>query len=84
MTPINLSGGECHELPDDLCSALHSNKLENFWENLTVLARNEWICWIISAKKTETRKKRIVLACKFLSDGKKRPCCWPGCKHRTI
>ncbi|HEY5411128.1 MAG TPA: YdeI/OmpD-associated family protein [Caulobacteraceae bacterium] len=52
------------------------------WEDITPLARNEWICWIESAKKAETRTKRITWGCENLRDGKRRPCCWPGCAHR--
>ena len=52
------------------------------WDDITPLARNEWICWVESAKKTETRLKRIDWGRSSLSDGKRRPCCWPGCTHR--
>src|SRR3981081_1452394 len=52
------------------------------WEDITPLARNEWICWIESAKKAETRDRRIEWGCSRLKDGKRRPCCWPGCAHR--
>jgi uncharacterized protein YdeI (YjbR/CyaY-like superfamily) len=52
------------------------------WEDITPLARNEWICWIESAKKAETRSRRIEWGCSSLKDGKRRPCCWPGCAHR--
>ena len=78
-----LPGGVVHDLPDDLRDAL---KLDApalaTWEHITPLARNEWICWITSAKKKETRERRIALGCSNLSGGKRRPCCWPGCKHR--
>jgi hypothetical protein len=47
------------------------------------LARNEWICWIESAKKAETRIGRIERAHTGLMAGKRRPCCWPGCPHRN-
>lgn len=52
------------------------------WTAITPLARNEWICWVESAKKAETRLKRIDWGRENLSDGKRRPCCWPGCPHR--
>ncbi|WP_454782453.1 YdeI/OmpD-associated family protein [Legionella sp. WA2022007384] len=52
------------------------------WEDITSLARNEWICWIESAKKQETREPRIEKACNDLKKGKRRPCYWPGCPHR--
>jgi uncharacterized protein YdeI (YjbR/CyaY-like superfamily) len=53
------------------------------WKDITPLARNEWICWIESAKKQETRARRIERACEALKEGKRRPCCWPGCPHRS-
>lgn len=52
------------------------------WEGITPLARNEWICWTISVKKTETRKEHIERAVNQLKEGKRRPCCWIGCIHR--
>jgi uncharacterized protein YdeI (YjbR/CyaY-like superfamily) len=79
----SISGGVVHVLPEDLEDAL---KLDSeallTWEDITPLARNEWICWIQSAKKLETRRKRIDWGCSSLRDGKRRPCCWPGCPHR--
>ncbi len=72
-----------HELPSDLKGALQSDSAAlAAWRDITPLARNEWICWIESAKKSETRQKRIAWGCSSLRDGKRRPCCWPGCKHR--
>jgi hypothetical protein len=78
-----IAGGVVHDLPIDLEAALTSNpKALNTWEVLTPIARNEWICWIETAKKLETRIKRIKWGCDNLQDGKRRPCCWPGCPHR--
>jgi uncharacterized protein YdeI (YjbR/CyaY-like superfamily) len=78
-----IAGGVVHELPEDLQAALTGdpNALAT-WEDITPLARNEWICWVESAKKAETRQKRIRWGCDNLRDGKRRPCCWPGCPHR--
>lgn len=76
-------GGVVHELPADLEMALIDDpEALEAWEDLTPLARNEWICWIESAKKEETRNKRIGWGCESLREGKRRPCCWPGCPHR--
>jgi uncharacterized protein YdeI (YjbR/CyaY-like superfamily) len=72
-----------HEVPADLKKALTSDpQALTAWEDITPLARNEWICWIESAKKAETRSRRIEWGCSSLKDGKRRPCCWPGCAHR--
>ena len=78
-----IPGGVVHELPKDLEDALRREPIAlATWQDVTPLARNEWICWIESAKKDETRRKRIDWGCENLSDGKRRPCCWPGCPHR--
>ena len=78
-----LPGGVVHPLPTDLAAALISRpQALATWADITPLARNEWICWIESAKKSETRTKRINWGCENLQDGKRRPCCWPGCSHR--
>lgn len=52
------------------------------WKDITPLARNEWICWVEAAKQEETREGRIERAHSMLAEGKRRPCCWPGCAHR--
>jgi uncharacterized protein YdeI (YjbR/CyaY-like superfamily) len=78
-----IEGGTVHELPTDLAAALQANaRARTTWADLTPLARNEWICWTETAKKSETRSKRINWGCENLEDGKRRPCCWPGCAHR--
>lgn len=78
-----LSGGLVHELPADLADALTENSLVDTWQSLTPIGRNEFICWIEDAKQEKTRVKRIIRAIEELLEGKKRPCCWAGCIHRT-
>lgn len=84
MTKVEaLPGGVVHDLPADLEDALRSRPgALAAWQDITPLARNEWICWVDSAKKPETRSKRIRWGCESLEGGKRRPCCWPGCLHR--
>ena len=78
-----IAGGVVHDLPNDFRDALlRDSRALSTWEDITPLARNEWICWIESAKKSETRNKRIDWGRENLGDGKRRPCCWPGCPHR--
>jgi uncharacterized protein YdeI (YjbR/CyaY-like superfamily) len=80
---IEVPGGVVHELPIDLKDALVSRPdALAAWQDITPLARNEWICWVESCKKPETRAKRIAWGCENLEGGKRRPCCWPGCAHR--
>ena len=83
MTRKEIAIGLVHTLPTDLQKVLSSDtKALAAWEDITPLARNDWICWVESAKKQETRRRRIERACNDLKDGKRRPCCWPGCSHR--
>lgn len=79
-----ISDGVAHKVPDDLRSALlaDDSALER-WEDLTALARNEWICWVITNKRPETRKNHLERTITELKAGKRRPCCWMGCIHRT-
>jgi uncharacterized protein YdeI (YjbR/CyaY-like superfamily) len=53
------------------------------WNDITPLARNEWICWVTSGKLIETRKRRVERTHTELAEGKRRPCCWAGCFHRV-
>lgn len=72
-----------HKIPEDFKKALASSlEAKEVWNDITLLARNEWICWVISGKKAETRGIRISKAISKLSDGMRRPCCWAGCPHR--
>ena len=83
MPPKTISEGVVHKMPADLKKALLSEpEALAVWEDITPLARNEWICWIVSAKKAETRSHRISWGCESLKSGKRRPCCWAGCPHR--
>jgi len=79
-----ISGGLVHQLPTDLVNALtERNEITDLWENLTPIARNEFICWVEDAKQEKTRSRRIERTVEELLDGQKRPCCWAGCIHRT-
>lgn len=83
MTKKEISEGVVHELPTDLRKALISDtKALAAWEDITPLARNEWICWTISVKKPETRKEHVNRVVSELKEGMRRPCCWAGCIHR--
>lgn len=79
-----MSAGTVHEMPADLRKALLSTPTALVvWEDLTPLARNEWICWVESVKRAETRREHVDRVCTELLEGMRRPCCWPGCMHRT-
>jgi uncharacterized protein YdeI (YjbR/CyaY-like superfamily) len=73
-----------HKIPDDLRNALSASpKATEAWNKVTPLARNEWICWNISVKQEATRLNHIQRTVTELAEGKRRPCCWVGCIHRT-
>ena len=79
-----ISSGIVHTVPADWRKALITTPVAHaVWEDITSLARNEWICWILDAKKPETRKRRIEVGLSKLKSGMRRPCCWEGCSHRS-
>jgi uncharacterized protein YdeI (YjbR/CyaY-like superfamily) len=83
ITQIKLSNGVYHRLPQDIRSTLETRKsLCALWQEITPLARNEWICWVTQAKKEETRERRLRIMVDKLTKGDKRPCCFAGCPHR--
>ena len=83
MRMQTIATGTVHTLPSDLKKALITNEQALVaWHDITPLARNEWICWVEQAKLIETRERRIERAHTELAEGKRRPCCWPGCMHR--
>ncbi len=66
-------------VPADLRKTLTAHpKAKATWEDITPIARRDWVLWIITAKQEETRKVRIARACSMLASGKRRVCCFPG------
>jgi Rad3-related DNA helicase len=79
-----ISGGVVHQLPADLRQALAADAAAlKAWEDITPLARNEWICWTVSPKQQKTRDEHVGRVVSELKEGMRRPCCWLGCIHRT-
>ena len=66
------------EVPPDLRKALATaeSKARDVWEDITPVARRDWIQWITSAKQAETRARRVKNACSMLASGKRRACCF--------
>lgn len=83
MSKKEISQGVIHKVPTDIHKLLTTTpKILTVWEDITPLARNEWICWVESAKQKETRARRMRIMGENLGAGKRRPCCWAGCVHR--
>ncbi|MBX2944165.1 MAG: YdeI/OmpD-associated family protein [Cyclobacteriaceae bacterium] len=84
MASIPIEEGVVHNVPDDLRKAFLSDpELLEKWNKLTPLSRNEWICWVTIVKQDKTRKEHLIRLQEEIIEGKKRPCCWPGCPHRN-
>ncbi len=83
MNTKEISDGTVHKIPADLKQALEKDQAAlSKWEEITPLARNEWICWVESVKKLTTRQEHVKRVCSELKEGVRRPCCWIGCVHR--
>ena len=64
-------------VPADLKKALAAAPdARALWSDITPIARRDWIHWITSAKREETRARRVRNACEMLASGKRRVCCF--------
>jgi hypothetical protein len=65
------------KVPADLREALAAHPgARAQWTSITPVARRDWIHWITSGKKAETRERRIRAACDKLACGKRGACCF--------
>jgi hypothetical protein len=65
------------DVPADLKSALAAApQAHGLWRQITPMARWEWVSWIRATGKSETRQRRVQVACSKLKAGERRPCCW--------
>lgn len=85
MAIPTIPAGTVHDkLPADVLKVLAGDQVAlDVWHDISPLARNEWICWVEGAKLIETRARRVERVASELAEGIRRPCCWPGCMHRT-
>jgi uncharacterized protein YdeI (YjbR/CyaY-like superfamily) len=85
VTIVKVDPDFLHEIPTDLQQMLDVNDdVKAKWDTLTLLTKNEWICWVTIVKQDKTRQEHLLRLCQDLRAGKRRPCCWPGCPHRRI
>src|SRR5438128_2505873 len=67
---------EC-TVPTDLRKALAADPIAKAkWNDLTSIARRDFVSWLDAAKQPETRRRRVEKACSMLVAGKRRPCCY--------
>lgn len=65
------------EVPDDVEKALSSSsKAQELWNDITPMARWDWIRWIRAVKTEDTRKKHLEVMLDKLNKGMRRPCCF--------
>ena len=65
------------EIPHDFKKVLSTSpKAEALWNDITPMARWDWIRWIRAVKTPETRQKHIDVALDKLNKGMRRPCCF--------
>lgn len=65
------------EVPKDVQKALDSSsKAKDLWNDITPMARWDWIRWVRAVKTSETRKKHVEVMLDKLHKGMRRPCCF--------
>ena len=65
-------------LPRDFKAALVAAppKIQAIWDDITPMARWEWVRWIDATNNPETRKRRVEVSISKMNHGKRRPCCF--------
>lgn len=65
-------------VPDDFAAALQNapSKVTDKWQDITPMARWEWIRWVNATAKSETRAVRIEKSISKLAGKHRRPCCF--------
>ena len=66
------------EVPEDLAGALGAApaRIRDVWEDITPMARWEWVRWVGATASAETRQRRVEVSISKLDGGKRRPCCF--------
>src|SRR5262249_15651310 len=65
-------------VPQDLATALVAAqpKIQNLWNQITPMARWEWVRWVNATKNPDTRRRRVEVSISKMNSGKRRPCCF--------
>lgn len=65
-------------VPDDLAQALADApaEIQDMWEDITPMARWEWVRWVQATASETTRARRVEVTISKMSNGKRRPCCF--------
>jgi len=65
-------------VPQDLATALAASppKIQDLWNEITPMARWEWVRWVNATKNPGTRGRRVDVSISKMKSGKRRPCCF--------
>ena len=65
-------------VPPDLATALDSapKRIQDLWQDITPMARWEWVRWVNATKNPDTRARRVDVSISKMRNGKRRPCCF--------
>jgi hypothetical protein len=65
-------------VPADLAAALDSapEKIRHIWDDITPMARWEWVRWVNATANPATRQRRVEVSISKMDHGKRRPCCF--------
>lgn len=66
------------EIPKDFLKVLNASpkEIQDLWQEITPMARWEWVRWINETRNQATRKRRIEVSISKMESGKRRPCCF--------
>ena len=72
----DLAGAEtCHRIFEAALAAA-PQKIQDLWEDITPMARWEWVRWVNATGNPDTRKRRVEVSISKMKSGKRRPCCF--------
>src|SRR2546430_2097862 len=65
-------------VPQDLRTALAvaPQEIQDLWNEITPMARWEWVRWVNATQNADTRKRRVEVSISKMKSGKRRPCCF--------
>jgi len=75
-------------VPQDLKRALAAapQEIRDLWNEITPMARWEWVRWVNATANHDTRKRRVEVSISKMKSGKRRPCCFnlAGCTDPNL
>ena len=65
-------------VPADLETALATapQRIRGLWNDITPMARWEWVRWVNATQNPDTRQRRVEVSISKMNSGKRRPCCF--------